>query len=58
MTEEGPMRFPVGLLLLMGACSLAGQDQPILNEDIGIVDFKPLDYPGWVHSRAFKERLL
>lgn len=39
------MRIPFGLLLLAIAFSLVGQDQPILNEDIGIVDFEPLDYP-------------
>jgi TonB family protein len=41
----GAMRIPVGVLLLIAALSLFGQDQPILNEDVGIVDFEPLDYP-------------
>jgi TonB family protein len=39
------MRIPFGLLLLANAFCLIGQDQPILNEDIGIVYFEPLDYP-------------
>jgi TonB family protein len=43
--EERRMRFPIGLLLLTTALSLVGQGQPILNEDIGIFDFVPLDYP-------------
>ena len=32
-------------MLLATAFGLVGQDQPILNEDIGIVNFEPLDYP-------------
>lgn len=39
------MRIPFGLLLLATALSLVGQDQPILNEDVGIVAFSVLTYP-------------
>ena len=39
------MRIPVGVLLLIAALSSFGQDQPILNEDIGIVKFEVLAYP-------------
>jgi hypothetical protein len=39
------MRISVGVLLLTGALSLAGQDQPILNEDVGILGFAVLTYP-------------
>jgi len=39
------MRSLVGLLLLAAAFNLVGQGQPIFNEDIGIFDFVPLDYP-------------
>jgi TonB family protein len=38
------MRFPVGLMLLI-TFALAGQDQPILNEDVGILGFEVLAYP-------------
>jgi len=38
------MRLPL-FLLLAATLALVGQDQPILNEDIGIYDFVPLDYP-------------
>jgi TonB family protein len=38
------MRIPFVLLLVAGS-GLVGQDQPILNEDIGIVNFEPLAYP-------------
>jgi TonB family protein len=37
------MRLP--LVLLLAATLLVGQDQPILNEDIEIFNFVPLDYP-------------
>ena len=39
------MRLPVGLLLLTVSFNLLGQDQPILNEDIGIFAFEPMSYP-------------
>jgi hypothetical protein len=39
------MRFPFALLFLAAALSVIGQDQPILNEDIGIVGFETLAYP-------------
>jgi len=38
------MRIPFVLLLVAGSV-LFGQDQPILNEDIGIVKFEVLAYP-------------
>jgi TonB family protein len=41
----GAMRIPLGFMLLATAFALVAQDQPILNENIGIVDFEPLDYP-------------
>ena len=41
----GAMRISFALLLLATTLSLFGQDKPILNEDIGIVDFEILDYP-------------
>ena len=39
------MGIPFALLLLANAFCLVGQDQPILNEDVGIVRFEVLTYP-------------
>jgi TonB family protein len=44
------MRFPTGLLLLSIAFSLLGEDQPILNEDIGIFSFETMAYP--LHAKV------
>jgi TonB family protein len=38
------MRIPLALFLA-ATLGLVGQDQPIFNEDVGIFDFVPLDYP-------------
>jgi Gram-negative bacterial TonB protein C-terminal len=39
------MRIRFGLLLLIAAFGLVAQDQPIFNEDVGIVSFEALVYP-------------